>query len=60
MQILQDLEQNNPNLLQFGYYYGKSILHFLDSNVPVSVNTSSANNANINKDLNIALFYSLV
>lgn len=33
---------------QFGYYYGKSIQHFLD--------TASSPN----KDLNVALFYSLV
>jgi len=47
-QILTELEQNNPNLIQFGYYYGKSVLHFLD---PAS---------SPNKDLNVALFFSLI
>lgn len=47
-QIITEIEQNNPNPMQFGFYYGKSILHFLDS-------ASSPN-----KDLNVALFYSLI
>ncbi len=52
MQILTELE-SNPNLCQFGYYYGKSVLHFLDS--PPSPPAGLAN-----KDLNVALFYALI
>ena len=44
--ILSDLQDNNCS--QFDFYYGKSVLHFLDSA------------SNPNKDLNMAMLYSLV
>jgi hypothetical protein len=47
-QIIQEVEQNSPNPLQFGFYYGKSVLHFLDPN------------SSPNKDLNVTLFYALM
>lgn len=47
--MLNDLQDST--ICQFDYHYGKSVLHFLDSVSSIS---------NPNKDLNIAMFYSLV